>query len=214
MKAMSFEPLISKLRTGLEQPLPGRPSQLKMAPFTRINSPLVPDGVVPRESGVLVLLYPKEGRVYTVLMLRPNYNGVHSGQVSFPGGKRESFDTSIAHTALREANEELGVVPQDVTVLGGLTELYIPPSNAWVTPTVGYVNNTPVFSPDEREVEEIIEVDLTHFLMPEIRKMMDVTTFRGVLKDTPYYALNDFKIWGATAMMLSELMELICRTNE
>jgi 8-oxo-dGTP pyrophosphatase MutT (NUDIX family) len=212
----NFENVIATLKSGLQQPLPGASAQQKMAPIQpgQGRSRIVPAGVVPRKSGVLVLIYPKFDQAHLVLMLRPDYGGVHSGQVSFPGGKQETNDPTITHTALREAEEELGIRPDAVNVLGALSDLYIPPSNALVTPTVGFANERPNFRPDSREVAAVIEADLAHFLKLEVWKTIDMRVGKGVLRNTPYFALEHYKIWGATAMMLSELTALLNNFSE
>lgn len=181
-----------------------------MAPAGRSGQMIPPSDA--RESGVLLLLYPGESGINTVLILRPEYDGVHGGQVGFPGGKREEKDSDIIATALREANEEVGVREEKVQLLGQLTELYIPPSNIKVSPIVGFTEEPPRFVPDSREVAEIIEADINHFLREEYRGLMDIKTPLGIIRNAPYFALHHYRIWGATAMMLSEFSALLKNT--
>jgi 8-oxo-dGTP pyrophosphatase MutT (NUDIX family) len=157
----------------------------------------------------MVLLYPIDDIIHTVLTLRTSYKGVHSGQVSFPGGKREQDDENLIATALRETWEEVGVPDYDIEVGGGLTELYIPASNFIVTPYVGIVKERPEFQPNHREVEKIIEADL-HILMDDtLRKQTQVKIGENLTIDAPYFDIDGQIVWGATAMMLSELAEII-----
>ncbi len=161
-----------------------------------------------KQSSVLILLYPFQNSIYSVLMERTSYNGVHSGQISFPGGSWEKKDNSFQETALREANEEVGILPNDVEVIGQLSDMYIPPSNFLVHPFVGFSNKKPQLFPEASEVAQIIEADLeTIFHHSDFREMeLEV---RGEKIITPYYNIDGHVVWGATAMMLSELKEVI-----
>ena len=201
--------LINHLESSLKNELPGFEGQKDMAPLSRQHpSEYAIDGTT-RVSGVLLLLYPLNNTMNIVFILRPRYNGVHSGQIAFPGGKREEFDNDITATALREAEEEVGVDRNTVTPIGRLTELYIPPSNALVTPTVGFTDHRPDFIPQPEEVADILESPIEHFLNEDNIGSIDMEIRGGVLKDVPYYNLNGHKIWGATAMMLSEFTKIL-----
>ncbi len=147
---------IESLKKELQKDLPGTDIQWQMASSDRMvrNFPRTP-GKDARIAAVLILLYPKNGSVYTVFIQRPDYNGVHGGQISFPGGKQEPEDKDIIHTALREANEETGVDPEKISVIGTLTPLFIPVSNMLVTPVVGSIDHIPTFRQEVREVEFI-----------------------------------------------------------
>ncbi|MDH5380675.1 MAG: CoA pyrophosphatase, partial [Cyclobacteriaceae bacterium] len=114
----------------------------------------------------------------------------------------------IVHTALREAREEIGINDKDVTILGQLTELFIPVSNYIVYPVLGYMNYQPKLIPEEREVKQVLEVNLSHLLEAERIKRKKIE-IRGYTIDTPYFDLENQFVWGATAMILSELKELI-----
>jgi 8-oxo-dGTP pyrophosphatase MutT (NUDIX family) len=201
---------ITKVKEGLLGPLPGVEAQFKMASSLRFP----PDYIEQhrpkaRQGSVMVLLYPIEDIIHTVLTLRTSYKGVHSGQVSFPGGKKEQDDENLIATALRETWEEVGVPDYDIEVVGGLTELYIPASNFIVTPYVGIVQERPEFQPNHREVEKIIEADL-HILMDDtLRKQTQVKIADNLTIDAPYFDIDGQVVWGATAMMLSELAEII-----
>jgi 8-oxo-dGTP pyrophosphatase MutT (NUDIX family) len=144
---------------------------MKMAPSDRIfrNFPKVP-GPDARIAAVLILVYPKNGSVSVVFMQRTDYEGVHGGQISFPGGRKESSDTNLVETALREANEEVGVNPSKISVLGTLTPLFIPVSKTIVTPVVGWIDEKPEYKLQHEEVVFLIEGELKRFLDPSIIK--------------------------------------------
>jgi 8-oxo-dGTP pyrophosphatase MutT (NUDIX family) len=191
--------------------LPGVQAQLQMAPSIRHNDILnMGHGRNPIQSSVLLLFYPdKYQQVTTVLIQRPEYDGVHSGQISFPGGKREPGDPDLAHTALREAQEEIGVDPGLVHLKGRLTDLFIPPSNFIVTPFLGISVSRPDFIPDPGEVAAILEISLEDLLNPASKQMQLLTLRDGYRLETPCFILNGHIIWGATAMIIYEMAELI-----
>lgn len=179
-------------------------AQLRMAPRPRpVRAPAKPGQ--PRQAGVLLLLYPDAaGDLTFVLMQRPEYPGVHSGQISLPGGKREG-DESFAQTALRETCEELGVC-EGIDLLGPLEMLYIPPSDFEVYPVVGYSAERPGWSPDPTEVAAVIETPLATLLDDSIKGQEEV--FRPDVNMTLtifYYLIQGHKVWGATAAILSEV---------
>lgn len=193
----------------LSEPLPGREAQFRMAASHRVPPGFNPDVSRARIGGVLIALYPDNGSVRTVLMKRPDYAGAHSGQVSFPGGKMEPSDADIIATALREAEEEVGLASGWVRVLGQLTELYIPVSNFLVHPVVGVLDRPPVLVPDEKEVERILLPDLTHFLRPDIIGQRSIPVMNGLRVNAPYYDVDGLVVWGATAMILSEFTQVL-----
>ena len=144
-----------------------------------------------------------------VLILRKTYKGVHSAQISFPGGKLEDGDTSLMETSLRETEEEVGVDKKTVTVIKELTEIYIPPSNFFVQPYIGFTQDTPSFIRQEDEVEEIVEVPLAHFMDDAVLTTRKLTTSYATNIEVPAFMLNGHVVWGATAMILSEVRELL-----
>jgi 8-oxo-dGTP pyrophosphatase MutT (NUDIX family) len=177
-------------------------AQLRMAPRPRpIRGPDRPG--VPRQAGVLLLLYPVQGDLTFALMQRPEYDGVHSGQISLPGGRREG-DESLSHTALRETCEELGVC-DGLTLLGSLEKLYIPPSDFEVSPVVAYRAERPTWRPDPAEVAAIIETPLSVLFDDTLKDSEEVFRADVNLTLTIYfYRIQGHKVWGATAAILSE----------
>jgi len=201
------------LKTEIRRGLPGTEVQWQMASSDRMvrNFPRVPSNDA-RAASVLIILYPYSGSVYTVFMQRPEYIGVHGGQISFPGGKREPADESEIHTALREAQEETGLDPDDLTVIGTLTPLYIPVSNTLVTPAVAWLKEKPLLSYQSDEVVFLFDADLKRFFDPGIIKTKPYIIGDETL-DVKYFDYEGHMIWGATAMMLHELLVIIRRAG-
>ncbi|RME83566.1 MAG: CoA pyrophosphatase [Caldilineae bacterium] len=204
-----FPPLIQALATRLRGPLPGRPAQARMAPRPRPGwDPSFRPPVPPREGGVLVLLYPCQDELCLPLIRRTEYNGAHSGQISLPGGAREPSDPDLIATAIREAHEEIGVDPKQITVLGTLTPLYIWASNFQVQPAVGWTPNRPAFQIDPREVAELLEVAISDLQNPANRHEEE-WELRGHKVHVPFFKIHNHIVWGATAMILSELLAVM-----
>ncbi len=163
-------------------------------------------------AATLLLLYEKNNETYFTLIKRPEYNGTHSGQISFPGGKLENNETS-QEAALRETQEEIGIKHCDIKIITKLTQLYIPPSNMLVTPYVGYLDYAPTCRPDPQEVASILEVPLTNLFNDELVKTKKIKVgkhSKTPLKiEVPYFDFANEIIWGATAMILSEVKEIL-----
>lgn len=197
---------------GIEKaPLPAEASQFKMSPPYRekLIAKQKERIKTAKQSAVLALFYPdKVNETRLILILRKTYKGVHSAQVGFPGGKLEANET-LMEAALREANEEVGVDINTVTVLKEMTQVYIPPSNFFVQPYLGISNITPAFIKQETEVEALLEVKLSDFLNSDNVVTKTVTVVNGVKVEVPAYHLNNHLVWGATAMMLSEIKDLL-----
>lgn len=202
---------IRLLKRELQNPLPGEEAQYCMAPSYRPR--LSKEAILknePRIGGVLLLLYEKKSELNIVFTQRKNYAGVHSGQMSFPGGKKEDGDISLAHTALRETEEEIGIEKSNIQLLGKLSELYIPPSNFLVHPSVGYAENIVEFKPQAQEVEKVVEIPLSFFLNKKnIDFEREITLFNGTKVRVPAYVFGEHVIWGATAIMLSEFTYIV-----
>ncbi len=203
-----YEPFLRQLRIDLSRPLPGPDAQQRMAPRPRTStSSHFEPGLNTRQGGVLILFYPHSDQIYFPLILRPTYGGVHSGQVGLPGGGHEKIDNGMADTALRETYEEVGVHPSQITLLGLLTPLYVYASDYLVHPYVGWTDYSPEFHPDPYEVAKLIQAPLTEFLAPG-NLQEETWQLRGRDVLVPFFDIQDQVIWGATAMMLSELLAL------
>jgi 8-oxo-dGTP pyrophosphatase MutT (NUDIX family) len=187
----------------LQQRLPGEQAQLLMAPTFRGH---ISSSEKPLQAAVLVLFYPSDGKVHLVFIKRNEYDGPHSAQISFPGGARETGDPSLEDTAIREAREEVGINGK-IEVLGSLTPLHIPVSNFMVYPYLGWLKETPAFQPDPTEVQYVIEAPLDGLMDPA---NCDTETLyhHAMPIVAPFYRVGEEKIWGATAMILSEVLQL------
>ncbi|RXG28932.1 NUDIX hydrolase [Leeuwenhoekiella palythoae] len=205
---MQFDEFLKQVPKLSNLELLGQEAQFLMAPDERIRalSEMDIEAKKPRWAGVMAVFYPNtKGETTLVLILRKTYKGVHSNQVGFPGGKAETCDESIKHTALRETEEEVGLPQNEINVVKKLTKLYIPPSNFWVQPFIGYVEQTPVFTKEDAEVEAILEVPLEEFLADKSVITQRIDTSYGTMLDVPAFYLSEHVVWGATAMMLSEV---------
>lgn len=201
---------MSAVSEALSQPLPGLHAQLRMSSIRRGQELF---GSVPsskaKPSGVLLLLYPVGEDVFMVFIQRPHYGGIHAGQISLPGGKQEPNDPNLTTTALRESQEEVGLVPETVRILGKLSDLYIPPSRYLVSPFVGCCAVRPEFVRDPAEVEEIIEVNIRDLFSEGACQVTSHKVGLGIYIKAPAFVVNGHVIWGATAMILSEFKEVI-----
>ena len=201
MNYKNFTDAFSKIN---DFPLPGLKAQLLAAPSDRRDKINSIKGLVKsaKKAAVLLYCYPKSDMMHLSLIRRTNYIGVHSGQISFPGGKPEPQDEKLEITALRESNEELGVrILNDNLV--SLTPIYIPPSNFLVTPYLTFDNFYPNFKLDKREVADHIQLPLFKLLELEIEKrFLDEGPQKGI--EVPCFYYDNNLIWGATAMILSE----------
>lgn len=197
---------IEQVRAAMKRPLPGLTAQVTMAPSPRPFQP--PPDIQPRQAAVLLLLYPLEGELHILLTLRASGLNHHGGQISFPGGGAEEGDLSLLETALREAQEEIGVTVEGLEVLGPLTPLYVPPSQNVIHPFVAYMPQRPEFHPDPLEVAGLLEVSLTTLLDPATRQEED-WSWREFPLHVPFYAVGEHKVWGATAIVLAEFLALL-----
>jgi len=193
----------NRLINALSGSLPGSKAQQKMAPEFRGT---FQHHARQRIAGVMILIFPYPVSRHLLFIKRNAYPGPHSAQISFPGGLHEADDRDLAYTAVREAREETGI-DVDIEILGKLTPLYIPVSNFLVTPYIGWVKDVPKFNPDCSEVEYLIFVPVAELFDPDIIKWEKIKR-HGFEFMSPYYALSNEKIWGATAMILSEFLEL------
>ena len=207
---MDFTYFKNNIHKLTNQNLGGLDAQFKLAPAIRKEfSQKLIDSKNPKKAAVLALFYPnKLGKTNFLLTLRASYKGTHSAQISFPGGKFDKTDHNLIETALRETKEEVGIIVNKTTIFKQLTEVYIPPSNFIVTPFLSYIDTAPNFKKNY-EVETLIHVSLSQFLNDiEISEVTLSTSYAKNI-NVPCYKLNNYTVWGATAMMLSEMKELL-----
>lgn len=195
-----------------ETALGGKEDQYKMVPDERrviLKNELILKH--PKKAAVLALFYPNLlGETCLALTLRPQYEGTHSAQVSFPGGKYEALDNKLSETALRETFEEIGIEKAEIKLLREITDVYIPVSNFLVTPFIGITENIPKFKKNH-EVEKMIEVTITELLDDSLIYVNNKKTFYAEKINMPYFNFSNHIVWGATAMIISEIKELIKR---
>lgn len=192
----------------LSQPLPGEEAQYKMAAYYRQRPQWEQIMAAnPKIGAVMILLVWRENRWFITLMKRPPYDGVHGGQISFLGGKKEENDETLMHTALREAAEEGGIDLNTLAYAGALSKLYIQASHFLVHPYVFYTSEPLTLNPDINEVEEIIFIPLDTFHLFKQETTITINPERTF--EAPAYIIGEHIIWGATAMMLAELEEIL-----
>jgi 8-oxo-dGTP pyrophosphatase MutT (NUDIX family) len=197
---------INQLALDLKSIQPGSDAQYKMAPELRLENR---HGYY-QNAAVMILLFIRAGIWHTVLMKRPEYAGAHSNQISLPGGKFEDSDVDLEETALREIREEIGIDDSRIRILGKLSRLHIPVSGIEVLPLVGYHPEEPDFQPDSSEVAYLIEAPLEDLLNPHYTREK-IRTLMCKLVKVPYFQIGEEQVWGATAMILSEFLEVLRR---
>lgn len=207
---MDFDFAIELLHNGLKKPLPGHYAQKSMSPLPidpkRFDFNFIDN---PRKGAVLIFIYPEDGRAFFPLIKRPTYAGVHSGQIAFPGGKMEPEDENLSVTAMREAWEEVGILPGEVKLIGPISDLFVPASNFLVSPIIGYSEKKPLFIPELKEVDRIIETPLELLLRLETRKQRVLEIGGKVKLNAPYFEIENEIVWGATAMILGEFLQIL-----
>ena len=198
--------LIENLRNKLQRELTGWESHRKLAPAGRYALETAPD-INAVKSAVLILLFKENNQFFFPVIQKTVYKGVHSGQISFPGGKAEVFDKDIIATAVRETEEEIGIDRNSINILGKLSPLYIPVSNFEVNPFVGYIDYIPEFYPNKSEVADLFKININDLIQSKIitRKVK----VREVVFEAPFFIFPQTEIWGATAMILSEFADVL-----
>lgn len=212
MDFKTFVEISSKIK---KSELPGFESQVKLSPPFRMDLINKHREAMKnaKKAGVMALFYPKpNNKTHLVLILRNTYKGVHSAQVAFPGGRFERYDRDLKDTALRETEEEIGVSRNRIHVLKAMTDLYIPPSNFTVSPFIGIIESQPEFKKQETEVKDIIEINVDDFLNDNYLVEVEVMTSLKKELQVPAFKWNGHIVWGATAMMLSEIKDLLKRS--
>ena len=207
---MNFELFLKNIEVFKNTQLPGIEAQFKLAPKMRLeyNAKKI-EANNPKIAAVLALFYPNQNNEVSLLLTkRANYIGTHSGQISFPGGKFEKSDLNLKETALRETFEEVGILQEKIDIVREITEVYIPPSNFSVTPYIGLLNNKPLFKVNS-EVAKIIEIPFSDLL--DDSRLASISITNSYMKETsvPCFNFDGSIIWGATAMILSEIKELL-----
>ncbi len=199
---------LADVRVAMQRPLPGLRGQARMAPTDRLDPDLYVRGSRDcRRAAVLLLVYPWQGELYTALTVRPRHLPDHPGQVSLPGGARDEGET-VEQTALREAEEEVGIDPSRVETLGRLTHLYIPPSNFCLQAVVGYAPDRPQWRTQPTEVAELLETPLAD-LLDRSHWAEETWVVGGVTRQVPFFAIGGHKVWGATAIVLAEFVTAV-----
>ncbi|CAN0257683.1 unnamed protein product [Phaeothamnion confervicola] len=206
---MLLQELIKELDKRLKDPLPGATAHelLRARPVSG-QFPDFGHKLPPKPGSVLILLYEENGVIKLPLTRRATYKGAHSAQISFPGGKAEAGENAV-QTALREAEEEIGIHPADVTVIGQLTNFDVIPSNFLVTPIVGALNYVPAFKPDPREVDKIIYAELTDLIRDDAVYEEEILAAGLYPMIAPHFLIENEIVWGATAMMLNEFRIIV-----
>lgn len=207
----------SILKAQLSKALTGRVSHLKLAPPTRrseLEAQIAPP-LDARKSAVMILLFHENEELKVVFIRRSLYVGIHSGQIAFPGGRYEDTDPSIEYTAFREIEEEIGIHKDQIELLGQLSDIYVPPSNFLISIFVGYLAQKPTYKPDEREVAEVLEISFDELCMPTAlgQKSFYVPSANQSF-EAPCYQTTQCDIWGASAMVLSELIDMLQPSHE
>jgi 8-oxo-dGTP pyrophosphatase MutT (NUDIX family) len=208
MKVANF---IDLFKQELSQNLPGEKAHLRMSPSHRpLSSLALQNAPDVRESAVAVVLFRNSDQIECILTQRPDYDGNHGGQVSFPGGKKDPGDRDLEETARRECYEEIGIPKNSGLLLGQLTDVFIPVSGFLVKPFVYFHQELPPLIKDEREVAEILTFPLFDLKKEELISSTEIRLKNGqIYKNIPYFDLADKKVWGATALILNEIREIL-----
>jgi NTP pyrophosphohydrolases including oxidative damage repair enzymes len=200
------------LKEKLKGALPGIDSHLKMAPPQRAET--LKNGLDQKEnakkSAVMMLFFVENEELQLIVIRRSDYVGIHAGQIAFPGGRYEEEDGDVEVTAFREIEEEIGITRDKIELLGRLSDIYVPPSNFLISIFVGFLNEKPVYHRQEREVAEVIEIPFREFFDADVIKTKDF--YVGSLKasaNAPYFDVSNAEIWGASAMVIHELLDML-----
>ena len=200
------------IRRKLSGKLPGLSSHLKLAPDSRAEeiASYLKNKKEAKKSAVMILFFHENDKSKIVFIRRGMYVGIHAGQIAFQGGRFEDFDVTVENTAFREIEEEIGITRDKIELLGRLTDIYVPPSNFLISIFVGYLPKRPEYKIDEREVAEILEFDFDEFLQPNVvgEKDFQVPSTTETVR-AHYYKLPNADLWGASAMVVTELIDVL-----
>ena len=207
---MNFDKLVGFLEKRTELPLPGTVAHQKMQPKMTNGLPLkLKHDQDPRKGGVLILFYQDAGKLRFPIIERTSYEGIHSNQMALPGGRYEEQDEDQVTTAIREAEEEVGVIANEIEIIGCLSEFFVAASNYMVLPVLAKVDHKPNFISQPREVAEIVLPSVDDLINPDKLLEKEIVVKGGFKMNCPYFDLEGKVVWGATAMMLSELVEIL-----
>lgn len=209
MTTNKFKQLVDELKLRMNASMPGSNAHepMRAKPIGQLL-PKFEHKVPPKRGSVLILLYEENGTIKLPLIKRPTYPGTHSGQVSLPGGKVEP-DEDTFQAALREGHEEIGVIQEDIQIIGRLSDFNVLPSNFIVSPIIGAIDYVPNFFPDTREVEKIIFAELVSLLAEDAIKEKEILAAGVYPMIAPHFLVEDEIVWGATAMMLNEFRVIV-----
>ncbi|MEN8815246.1 MAG: NUDIX domain-containing protein [Nonlabens sp.] len=207
----SFKEFLNQLSKLKNLPLPGLESQLKMAAVERLEEmqAVALENKLPKEASVMMLIYPKNDIPHFVLIERTQSKGKHSGQIAFPGGRKEKTDIDNSVTALRETEEEIGILMEDQELVMPLTSIYIPPSNYMVYPYLAFAKAELQFTPQPSEVKSIIEIEVSELLKDKNVSRTTLSTSYMQEVSVPCFYFGEIMVWGATAMMLQEIKDVL-----
>lgn len=208
---MLFDKFLQLLPLIEQQPLLSSQAHLEMASKDRMKYLQDYDYTLknPKKSAVLSLFYPKNFQTYVLLIVRSEYNGVHSAQISFPGGKMDQIDSDLKETALRETFEEVGISENKISITKQWSEIYIPPSNFLVSPFMGISKDNLEFNIDQREVNRVLELPVSDLLDNRLISKVNLNTSYADNVEVPAFIVDEFIVWGATAMILNEIKQII-----
>ena len=203
---VEFDQLILHLKKRINTNLPGRDSHKKMKVYYRekIKFPFTINKAKP--AAVLLLLYPNDNQIFFYLTKRTENLKYHKGQISLPGGSKERGET-LLETALRETEEEIGVNKNEISILGNITPLFIPVTGFMMTPFIGFISKKPLIKLDSTEVADIFSVNILELINND--KLITCRQIKGKNLNIPYFSLNNYQVWGATSMVLSEFKDII-----
>jgi 8-oxo-dGTP pyrophosphatase MutT (NUDIX family) len=204
-----YDSLIKSLSERLKHELPSALAHdpLRAVPIGPFKPKFKTDSPT-RPGSVLILLYQEDGDIKFPLIKRPEYPGAHGGQISLPGGKAEAGENSI-ETALREAQEEIGVDSRNVNILGRLSEFHVIPSNFLITPVVATIDRRPVWIPDPYEVAGILTGSISELVKDDAVRTTEILAAGQYRMNAPHFYIENQIVWGATAMMLNEFRMIL-----